>query len=633
MIDVPIQVKDALRDGRLRKNYRFNVLNSDGTTDFTIDNDTLVSESVSIDERMCSGDTIKFGLCEGSSLEFQYFNHENITDRQIQAFIDIDYGEDAPYSIPMGFFTVKNCSRQASTGIIKATCYNKLQSDYLDRKANQMLLDMNGDDPTKIMSVYDIQSQLLSEYAITERETIDYPVSPGIQRIVGIGGTSFGYYSPIAGKDTPFSSYEYRRVTGIVPEPTTEFSVYASSEYIQFEITNEYWYLDFIKGDIDVFASHLSDFCADMRRSYYTNMDRETARHQLAANAYFTIDVMIYDEQQQTFVRKWRYFLLDGSCVPSEALAEINQEIHKGRARITIHLIKKMGIWTGGGVAPEPTTDTSFIVSACKPFTYSYYEDYNPTTQVFYGLITKTLDPHITFSDGSLFNENITLSDLFQVREAVLTEAEKIEYTIGNLPEFTLRELVSADFETVAQFGQLDRETDLFSGVELNHSRLLPQETLYPDTALYPDGAAASATKSMYSKLWADEGNIHKWRYLIITYKGLDANNNEADFTLQRTINADGTDDYNCSDNWLFRNLVWTEQDIGTYADAMVAKMQDITWFPFEMWCSGLPYLETGDEIEIPLGEDSYTSYVLQRQLKGIQNLQDTYINGTLDIF
>ena len=87
------------------------------------------------------------------------------------------------------------------------------------------------------------------------------------------------------------------------------------------------------------------------------------------------------------------------------------------------------------------------------------------------------------------------------------------------------------------------------------------------------------------------------------------------------------------SDNWLFRNLIWTEEQITEYAVAMVAKMQDMTWFPFEMWCAGLPYLETGDEIEIPLNGESYTSYVLQRQLKGIQNLQDTYINGTLDIF
>ena len=125
---------------------------------------------------------------------------------------------------------------------------------------------------------------------------------------------------------------------------------------------------------------------------------------------------------------------------------------------------------------------------------------------------------------------------------------------------------------------------------------------------------------------------MHKWRNLIITFKSIE-DGSTVDKTLQRTINADGTDDYNMSDNWIFRNLTWTSDQVAVYADAMVAKMRDITWFPFEMWCAGLPYIETGDEIEIPLGEDTYVSYILQRQLKGIQNLQDTYINGTLDIF
>jgi hypothetical protein len=52
------------------------------------------------------------------------------------------------------------------------------------------------------------------------------------------------------------------------------------------------------------------------------------------------------------------------------------------------------------------------------------------------------------------------------------------------------------------------------------------------------------------------------------------------------------------------------------------------------MWSTGLPYVEVGDAIEIADKEgDTHISYVLQRQLSGIQNLQDTYINGQLDIF
>jgi hypothetical protein len=107
----------------------------------------------------------------------------------------------------------------------------------------------------------------------------------------------------------------------------------------------------------------------------------------------------------------------------------------------------------------------------------------------------------------------------------------------------------------------------------------------------------------------------------------------EVEKTLQRTVNEHGTDNYNMSDNWLFRNLVWDDATVGDYADAMVEKLQNVTWFPFEMWCAGLPYIETGDEVEINMDEGAYTSYVLRRTLKGIQNLQDQMINGTLDIF
>ena len=140
----------------------------------------------------------------------------------------------------------------------------------------------------------------------------------------------------------------------------------------------------------------------------------------------------------------------------------------------------------------------------------------------------------------------------------------------------------------------------------------------------------------MYSKLWADEGNVRKFRYLIITYKGTETEGGqtrEVEKTLQRTVDENGTDDYNMSNNWLFKNLVWTDEEVGDYADAMVAKMQNLTWFPFEMWCAGLPYVETGDELEINVNGEAYTSYVLRRNLRGIQNLQDEMINGELDIF
>lgn len=85
MIDVPVRVKDALREGCYRKNYKIVVFESDEETiDFTIDNNDLITESVKIDERMCSDDNIKFGLCEGTRIEFECYGIENITGRRLK---------------------------------------------------------------------------------------------------------------------------------------------------------------------------------------------------------------------------------------------------------------------------------------------------------------------------------------------------------------------------------------------------------------------------------------------------------------------------------------------------------------------------------------------------------------------
>ena len=230
MITVPYEVKKALRDGMLRKNYRFLVLNDDGTTDFTIDNDTLVSESVSIDERMCSGDLLKFGLCEGSSLEFQYFNHPNIYGRRIQAFVDVEYapGENF-YPIPMGFFDVKKCSRQASTGIMKVTAYNKLMSEYLDAKANTLIIDLF-DNPDFPVTFYDIRNVLLDNYEIEKKDYEEVEITRSTVSYITTRRLSGGSISLKAkyGINTPLSYYEFRGSSTIMN--TTGYLHVAASE-------------------------------------------------------------------------------------------------------------------------------------------------------------------------------------------------------------------------------------------------------------------------------------------------------------------------------------------------------------------------------------------------------------------
>ena len=147
MLNIPYEVQQALRKGDMRKNYKMKVNDVDPDTGertylYTIDNDTLVSESVKVDERMVTGKVLKFGLCEGSSLEFQYFDHPNINGKDVQVYCSVEYvdgnGDVAWYDIPMGWYTVDQCPMQWETGIYKVTAYNKLKSSYLDKKANNL---------------------------------------------------------------------------------------------------------------------------------------------------------------------------------------------------------------------------------------------------------------------------------------------------------------------------------------------------------------------------------------------------------------------------------------------------------------------------------------------------------------
>ena len=663
MIDVPILVKDALRDGTLKKNYRFNVLNDDGTVDFTIDNETLVKESVSIDERMASGDSIKFGLCEGSSLEFQYFNHPNITNRRIQAFIDAEYEKDGEeltsnsyyriskkgdyevvvpsvtqefelmynhyqgstdiitvptsldeqtfvfdncnvgdtitftsndikvivkggyatdwYEIPMGFFDVKESSRQVSTGIIKVVAYNKLMSDYLDAKAN----DLIGTAYNNIL-----------KYKYVSDVTIDLILNNALEGYSIENTEHFGFnvYQP--------TIYPMNFIVNESDWGVPEFCIYYSV-YIQISDTSV---LENVDGDriipgytklkikgIDTLKNALIDYLGQGIYERYKNIFCCKMKNQIGTD--YTIEGLgdFGDEIETEFLENLTSYDYERTYASGVEHTYYQMSFH----------IPVSHVYGSEPNQPHPSND-----------------DMNAAAQRGKSLIDNLIDT------------GILKFEFARLKTGGLGGIE-VSSSVTSWADITLRDLQSAVFESQCQFGQLDRTTDLFSGHELNGARLLPQETLYPEDTLYPYGGNLSAFKSMYSKLWADEGNIQSWRYLIITYKGLDEGGNEKEYKLQRTVNEHGTQNYNCSDNWLFKNLVWTSEQIGQYADAMVEKMRDMRWFPFEMWCAGLPYVETGDEIEIAVGENTYTTYVLQRQLKGIQNLQDTYINGTLDIF
>lgn len=654
---ISAETKNALKNGDLPKNYRINVLKADGTVDFTIDNNTLVSESVKLDERMCTGDYLKFGLCEGSSLEFKYFDHPSILGRQLQIFVDVynNFAVPTSYeSIPMGFYTVKECSRQAETDIRQVTAYNKLQSSYLDAKATTEVQEIiSAGEPGRDIGVsnYYLMNQLLDGYGIDNRppqidtmnsfneanvsfeELLDGNGYLGNERIYFLLSKDDGYLS------------EYVGAFAVQRKSILSTKMIVDSNNV---ITNN--------NDFLPIGYHYVSFNPEIAGTIKNTINGVFSNYQDGEYTYYVQPYKFNDVSAVGTKIKLRDFL---------ALIDIDEENINPLAPTDNNMngtISHLDSMFKGLVALDNDYMSvgSRIVYAMQlkrvaaneySRDYRYYQLITPTnrheTKLLYvpatvaadyracNSIRLVLPSAIYWTDDRYSIEDGNTPDNWYLKQAfpwhengydfqleskfkATTDIENYVWTSSraeNLQDVTARDLQSSIFEINCQFGQLDRVTDLFSGVELTQGQ--PQEII---------------TKDMYSKLWADEGNVHSWRNLIITYKGM-VDGQEKQLTLQRQVNADGTDDYNCSDNWLFNNLVWTAEQVGAYADAMKTKMQNITWFPFEEWGAGLPYVETGDKVGITFGSQIYDSYVLQRQLNGIQNLQDTYINGTLDIF
>ena len=640
MLNVPIAVKKALKEGTYKKNYRFVVLNDDGTTDFIIDNDTLVAESVTIDERMATGSELKFGLCEGSSLEFQYFDHDNIRGRQLKVFLDVEYGESTPYSIPMGFFTVKNCSMQFSTGIYKATAYNKLQSDYLDAEANALISD-NLYNKSTAMDMYSIRKILLNNYEIQANEEVSYSTQKQVSIIINVLNKELKFTS-LNACDTPFNAREFERIWGAMPSTSSTVYLYVFTRQAiisvdQTEPGSMYQIREPEGHSLSEISEAFTAYLSNLINSSFLNKTGEAVLNTI--NQQYTVStgyencgwghVLSYGMWPTTASSYKLDFYSDYPYKHNQTLADypiigtssdLVQHLIPKQRQIVVYIPREVRISYG-------SVDGNYVELSLEDGCDYLSSD---------GTIKHY--PGMKYLDGSDYDVEDFVNNVEVAEILGLQAADKVTISADTAQKYTLREITSAVYENACQFGQLDRETDLFSGVELNGGGLYPAETLYPANSLFPNngtgGKGFHPYPSEYSKLWTDTQGEQSFRYLYITYKTLDENNNEVDAVLQRTVNADGTTDYNMSDNWLFRNLVWTAADVGDYADAMVTKMQGIKWFPFEMWAAGLPYVETGDAIEITdRNGGSHVSYVLQRQLQGIQNLQDTYINGELDIF
>ena len=156
-----------------------------------------------------------------------------------------------------------------------------------------------------------------------------------------------------------------------------------------------------------------------------------------------------------------------------------------------------------------------------------------------------------------------------------------------------------------------------------------PRTTLYPQRTIYPGEVTTT------SQNFKDIGR---------TYINANYGENETDTINmckfigpdEKIIEASQTSSFLYPNEYISQNNIYIKYnvDIGhtksEYADNFLTAIKDIKYYPYQLECRGLPYIEVGDYIVFsPINDDKGSSPIkvpiLTRTLTGIQSLKDKY--------
>ena len=119
------------------------------------------------------------------------------------------------------------------------------------------------------------------------------------------------------------------------------------------------------------------------------------------------------------------------------------------------------------------------------------------------------------------------------------------------------------------------------------------------------------------------------WRVTVNSYDPIPQGSGAPEWEVykyytQQDLVGDDYLTYDLSQNALIQDYPWVSSDIQEILEVIAYELEEVQYYPTEMTMIGLPYLEAGDTIQIITPNDSFSTIILRRTLKGIQALHDT---------
>ena len=598
MITVPEEIKRILHQDNSQSNIRIHFPNGERTD---ICNDLIVMNSVTFKESLCSQNEFKFGLVESPIFECEVVGVSNIVGATVEITCEVfcpasvdgavwqNDIQQYVYSIKYGTFVVQSAERQTDLLHRKIVCYN---------------------------SVIDNNGMVLNDLELWKQQIDMYYVSGGAVNVDSVYTPNLFYllWSQIKG-DVSLLGRQLTSNTLKEQEDSFPGQMWGHYHGSNVPFTVELWYKVFYFG--------LPEY--SWRQEYNNSID-------------YPAKFFISENANKDYFKEFMNYCNTYLIVPSQ------DPLSFDRIKSPILIRSEHRNYTGANYTDYyKSRDLSDF--KIYPYINDYFYSYNYRIDVY--LLTK-IDIRPAQSSGlpetiiNVIDENVVGKYYY----TTLTNAENLTYNIPivdgpqgwriNYTDFDLQSIMNAYMELNGAFGYLNRNAGLDIMNIKEKFNLVPSDTLYPGTALYPQKVTGgSILPQDYESCWY--GDVYRKPYgmIIATYKYLvtvGGEVQEATAMYRAYINGfSESNDENSYLTYVLDNVILQHEHfeaatISAFCTKIAEVLTDIKYMPVKLVGRGLPYVEAGDTFEVLTPtNDSITTIVLSRTLKGEMVLQDEY--------
>ena len=596
MVNVPEEIKDLLHLDSWKKNIRIHFPDGERAD---ICNDQIVMDSVQFTESICSQNTLKFGLCESPIFQCEVIGVSNVTGANIEVYCEV-YCDDTVdgavwqndlehyvYQIPYGTFIVQSAKRQADMIHRKIVAYS-----YLYHALSYEVTEYNS---------------LSAFYACTI-------VNSSANYSTNIEWMIYGSFPYL------FNEKQYNYNTFTFPDRARDYgntSVATLSNF--FKKDNIYYDLVITSGRFHIASSSTN--------LYVYNFENEDTPENIlqklrTVSDNFAIAFPNVIVDNKPFVL-YDYIISHYKSLLKSTFRALRWDyINSQLSGQMDFLVKKGKVVTCPGVV-EAYLYGCFSIVVVK-------HAYDPDYPIFEG--------NINLLKPDAFAYSIPSSEFDWLSWSLKRKKDSHPYGSYTASGYSARKsffevdlfkLINALGELAGVFWDITRDGAKIINIKQNFG-MTPSDTLFPSESLHPEGVnGGKLLPQDYQSCWYDDEYEKPYGAIQVLYEN--SNNVDCLFTLY----LDGYDEdspvdsykiYSIKGNYIIDSYTWTQSQISAICNRLAPNISGVTYMPVEFVGRGLPYVEAGDTFEIlTKSNDSITTIVLNRTIKGEQHLVDSY--------